>query len=71
MAIVIKLKDGEDVFEVGKDDVKDIRINEEHTLVEIEFEDRSEWDKKLISIHNIGSIDLKEEHLNIDPFAIR
>ncbi len=67
---IVKLKVDEWTFEVGENEVKYIELSKDLGLVEIEFEKNSVWDKKIISIHNFGSIDLKEELLDIDPYSV-
>ena len=66
MISVIKLKVNRLTFEVGKDKVKSKDLDQETALVEIKFEEGSEWQKRVISIHNVCSIDFNEEHVNFD-----
>lgn len=61
MAWIIKLKVDDTVFEVGKDKIDHINFEETSGLIEIGYEFGSEWSKRVISIHSVGSICYKEK----------
>jgi hypothetical protein len=65
MGYITKLEVGNLSYEVDKENVESINVNREHGLVEIHFKE-SEWDIKIISIHNVGSVLIKEEYPNIN-----
>lgn len=58
---IVKLKVDETVFEVGKDKIEHIKVDNIRGLIEIKYELGSEWSKRVISIHSVDSICYKEK----------
>ena len=58
---IVKLKVDETVFEVGKDKIEHIKVDNIRGLIEIKYELGSKWSKRVISIHSVGSICYKEK----------
>ncbi len=58
MAIKKLRADGQ-IYEVGKDGVRNIGWDRDSGLVTVVFDIKSEWDTKIISIHGVGSINIK------------
>ena len=54
-----KLRANGKIYEVGKDGVRDIGWDRDMGLVTVVFDIKSEWDTKIISIHGVGTINIK------------
>ena len=54
-------RNGNEIFEKGLNGVRSIEIIYEKDKVIIEFDNSSEWDYKIISVHSLDSYQFSEE----------
>jgi hypothetical protein len=65
--IRISTSEDEQIFETGKDKIKSIKINLEHGVIQIQFDQDAEWNNQIIPIQNLKSIDYLHEYTKINP----
>jgi hypothetical protein len=54
-----KIKVDEEIYELEKNKVYKIELNEETGIIKIVFDDESEWNYRYLSIHSAKSVDAK------------
>jgi hypothetical protein len=65
--IRILTSEGEQIFETGKDKIKTIKMDLQHGLIQIQFDEDAEWNNRIIPIQNLKSIDYLHEYTKINP----
>ncbi len=72
MTLVAKLqiqyKDNEEVLEKGKNGIQTIRVDKPDKIIEIQYDDISEWNTRIIPFNDIRSFKFQHLKMKLELF---